>query len=218
MLRSRARPENIAGMARFGLTPDGRVGVSVPAMRDLARRIGQNHHLALRLWRTKLQEARMLASMIADPHTLTVQQMNAWVRDLDSWDVCDQVCMNLFGRTPLAWGRARLWTRRKAEFVRRAGYVLCACLAVSDKAAPDERFHSLLPVIVQGATDQRNYVKKAVSWALRQIGKRNAPLQAAAVKTARKIRSLDSAPARWIASDVLRDLQRQRLRRRRRPA
>ena len=218
MLRSRARPENIAGMARFGLTPDGRVGVSVPAMRDLARRIGQNHHLALRLWRTKLQEARMLASMIADPHTLTVQQMDAWVRDLDSWDVCDQVCMNLFGRTPLAWGRARLWTRRKEEFVKRAGYVLCACLAVSDKTAPDERFRSFLPVIIRGATDQRNYVKKAVSWALRQIGKRNGPLRSAAVKTAREIRSLDCASARWIAADVLRDLERQSLRRRRRRA
>jgi 3-methyladenine DNA glycosylase AlkD len=205
-LRRRARPENLAGMARFGLTPTGRLGVSVPEMRLLARRIGRNHPLALRLWKTGIQEARMLGSMIADPQQLTVREMDAWVRDLDSWDVCDQACMNLFERTPLAWGRVPVWTRCRAEFVKRAGYVLLARLAVSQKTAPDDRFVALLPLIVRGATDDRNYVKKAVSWALRQIGKRSAHLKSVAVKTALEIRALTTPGARWIASDVLRDL------------
>ena len=207
-LRLRARPENLEGMARFGMTPAGRLGVSVPQMRNLARRIGPDHRLALQLWKTGIQEARMLGSMIGVPEDLTAPQMDAWTRDLDSWDVCDQACMNLFERTPLAWGRALVWTHRKAEFVRRAGYVLLARLALSDKRAPDERFLALLPLIREGATDERNYVKKAVSWALRQIGKRNTRLQRAAMKTALDLRTLDSPSARWIASDVIRDLER----------
>jgi 3-methyladenine DNA glycosylase AlkD len=206
-LRRRARPQNLAGMARYGLTRTGRLGVSVPEMRLLARRIGRDHRLALRLWKTGIQEARMLAAMIGDPQQLTIREMDAWVGDLDSWDVCDQACMNLFERTPLAWRRVVVWTRRREEFVKRAGYVLLARLAVSQKTAPDDRFVALLPLIVRGATDERNYVKKAVSWALRQIGKRSAHLKSVAVNTALQIRTLNTPAARWIASDVLRDLE-----------
>lgn len=207
-LRSRARPENLAGMARYGLTPAGRLGVSVPELRQLARRIGTNHTLALRLWATGIQEARMVASMIADPLRMTAREMDAWVRDLDSWDVCDQACMNLFERSPKAWTRARVWTGRKGEFVRRAGYVLLARLAQTDKTASDQQFLNLLPVAVTGAADGRNYVTKAVSWTLRQIGKRNARLQAAVLSTARKLSTHEAPSARWIAADVVRDLSR----------
>jgi 3-methyladenine DNA glycosylase AlkD len=204
-------------MARYGMTPAGRLGVSVPEMRHLARRIGTNHALALRLWATGIQEARMVASMIADPQRMTAREMDAWVRDLDSWDVCDQACMNLFERSPKAWTRALAWTGRKGEFVRRAGFVLLARLAQTDRTASDQQFLDVLPVAVQGAADGRNYVKKAVSWTLRQIGKRNARLRAAVLSTAREL-SMHKAPsARWIASDVAQDLSRSGVRSGKRP-
>jgi len=205
-LRSRARPGSLPAMARFGLSPGGRLGVSIPEVRLLARRIGRDHRLALQLWPTGIQEACILASMIADPGQTTVAQMNAWVRTFDAWDVCDQACMNLFVWTPHAWGRVRVWTRRKGEFQRRAGYALLACLAVKQKNAPDGRFAACLPFILRDASDERNYVKKAVSWALRQIGKRNARLRAAARTTARTLQRQGSRSARWIAADALSEI------------
>lgn len=208
MLQARAKPEAVEGMARFGMTPDARLGVSVTDMRRIARSLGRDHALALALWETGIPEARILASMVDEPAQLTEAQMERWVADFNSWDVCDQVCLNLFDKSPLAWRKVGEWAEREEKFVRRAAYALIACLAWHDKTAPDEAFIRLFPVIRAGATDGRNYVKKAVSWALRQVGKRNANLRRAALETAREIGQIGAKPARWIASDVIRELER----------
>jgi 3-methyladenine DNA glycosylase AlkD len=207
-IRAKARPDQVAGMARFGISGEGRLGLSVPDMRKLAKELGRDHRLALALWKTGIPDARIVAAMVAEPDQLTARQMDAWVKGFDSWDVCDQVCMNLFDKSPLAWEKVVEWSTRDEEFVKRAAYALIACLAWHDKAAADARFVALLPVIVGGATDERNFVKKAVNWALRAIGKRNVRLKRAAIKTAKEIQRLDSKAARWVAADALRELQR----------
>lgn len=207
-LRSHANPRNVAGMARFGINPRGTLGVSIPILRQLAKQIGRDHRLARQLWATGIHEARILAGFIAEPAKLTSRQMDAWARDFDSWDVCDQVCSNLFDQTPFAYRKAVAWSRRREEFVKRAGYVLMAALAVHDKGAGNQAFERFLPHIVRGAIDDRNFAKKAVNWALRQIGKRNRHLRQQAIRTARQIQRLDSQPARWIAADALRELTR----------
>ncbi len=194
-------------MARFGINPEGTLGVSIPVIRGIAKRHRKNHELALKLWRTKIHEARLLAGFIEDPACVTEKQAESWARDFDSWDVCDQVCSNVFDATPFAWKKVRQWTRRKEEFVKRAGFVLMACLAVHDKRAQDKDFLSFLPIIKREARDERNFVRKAVNWALRQIGKRNSALNAAAIKTARDISKIDFKAARWIAADALRELE-----------
>ncbi len=206
-LKARARPDQVAEMARYGMAADRRLGVSVPDMRKLAKEIGKDHQLALGLWKVGIPEARIVAGMIGEPEKLTEQQMEDWVKDINSWDVCDQVCMNLFDKTPLAWKKVRDWSKREEEFVKRAAFALIACLAWHDKEAKDEEFIKLFPVIRRGATDERNYVKKAVNWALRHIGKRNPNLNRAAIKAAREIRRIDSRAARWIASNAIRELQ-----------
>jgi len=205
-LRAKADPRNVAGMARFGMSVEGRLGVSVPAMRRIAKATGKNHPLALDLWKTGIAEARILAAMIAEPGALTARRMEAWVRDFDSWDVCDQVCMNLFEKSPLARRKILEWSGREETFVKRAAFALIACIAWHDRGAPDEEFLAWLPVIVRGAADERNFVKKAVSWALRHIGKRNLKLNTAALRTARALRRLDAKSARWIGADALREL------------
>jgi 3-methyladenine DNA glycosylase AlkD len=206
-IRCKARPEQLGGMARYGIAIQRRLGVSVPDMRRLSKEIGKNHRLALDLWKTGVAEARIVAGMVGDPAELTEEQMEEWVKDIDSWDVCDQVCMNLFERSPLAWEKIVDWSRREEEFVKRAAFSLIACLAWHDKMSKDERFIGLFPVIVRGATDERNFVKKAVNWALRNIGKRDLNLNQAAINTAKEIKRLDSKAARWIASDALRELE-----------
>jgi 3-methyladenine DNA glycosylase AlkD len=206
-LKSLARPEQLAGMARFGITGKKRLGVSIPDLRKLAKEIGESHRLALRLWKTGIPDAMILASMIDGPDKVTEEQMEDWVKDFNSWDVCDQVCMNLFDRSPLAWEKVREWSRREEEFVKRAGYALLACLAWHDKKAANTKFTGLFAVLKRGATDERNYVKKAVSWALRNIGKRNRRLNRAAIACAKELRVIDSRAARWIARDALRELQ-----------
>ncbi|OGB69576.1 MAG: DNA alkylation repair protein [Caldithrix sp. RBG_13_44_9] len=206
-LKSRARPDQLEGMARFGMTPDKRWGVSVPDMRKIAKETGKDHSLALELWKTGIQEARMVAGMIGDPIQLTEKQMEEWVKDFNSWDVCDQVCMNLFDKSQLAWKKVYDWSRREEEFVKRAAYSLIACLAWHDKKTGDKEFLKFLPVIKQGCTDERNFVKKAVNWALRGIGKRNPSLNRQAIKTAKEIQKLDSKAARWIANDAIRELE-----------
>jgi len=195
-----------AGAARFAIHGKGIFGISVPRLRVLAHEVGKDHVLAQALWRTGLHDARILAAMIDDPAQVTEAQMEAWVRDFDSWDVCDGCCSNFFDRTPFAWTKAVTWSRRREEFVRRAGYVLMAGLAVHDKEAPDRRFRRFFPLIARGASDERNFVKKAVNWALRQIGKRNRALNRGAVRTAHAIRRQDTLSARWIAADALREL------------
>jgi 3-methyladenine DNA glycosylase AlkD len=205
-LKARGRRKNIEGMARFGITTERRLGVSVPEMRRIAREAGTDHPLAIRLWNSGIAEARIVASMIADPAKMTAAEMDRWVSEFDSWDVCDQVCMNLFERTPFARRKIRQWARREEEYVRRAAYALLACLAWHDKDAPDKVFTGFLPVIKRGATDERNFVKKAVNWALRNIGKRNPRLNKAAVGTAHEISRMDSKSARWIGKDAIREL------------
>lgn len=206
-LRDKARPDQLEGMARFGMAVEQRLGVAVPDMRKLAKELGKNHVLALKLWNTGITEAKILAGMIADPNKLTAEQMDDWVKDFNSWDVCDQVCMNLFDKSPLALGKIYDWSIREEEFVKRAAFALIACLAWHDKNVNDEKFIELLPVITRGAMDDRNFVKKAVNWALRHIGKRNLHLNRVAIDTARAIQQLDSKTARWIASDAIRELE-----------
>jgi 3-methyladenine DNA glycosylase AlkD len=205
-LNARAKPDQLAGMARYGMTVEKRLGVAVPDMRKMAKEIGRDHQLALALWRTGFAEAMILASMIARPDEVTEAQMEDWVKDFNSWDVCDQVCLNLFDKTPLAWQKVLDWSRREEEFVKRAAFALIAGLAWHNRQAEDEEFIRLIPVIRAGATDKRNFVKKAVSWALRHIGKRNLNLNDVALKAAQELRGIDSKSARWIASDTIRDL------------
>ena len=206
-LHQEARPDQLAGMARYGMTVERRLGLSMPSIRQIAKELGRDHPLALALWSTGLAEARILASIVADPMQVDGELMDAWVKDFDSWDVCDQVCMNLFEKAPSAWQKIDEWSRREEEFVKRAAYALLACLAWHDKKANDATFIALFPVIRQGASDKRNYVKKAVSWALRNIGKRNSALNKASIQEARQMHGLDSPAARWVASDVLRELE-----------
>jgi 3-methyladenine DNA glycosylase AlkD len=206
MLAAEADPGQLVGMAKYGMTVENRLGVKVPQMRKIAKEIGVDHKLALELWETGVTEAMILASMVDVPAEVTEEQMEAWVVDFDSWDVCDQVCMNLFDKTPLVWKKIHDWSDREEEFVKRAAYALIACLAVHDKVASDEVFILSIPVIKAGATDNRNYVKKAVSWALRNTGKRNPELNTVALATARELVCIDSKSARWIGSDAIRDL------------
>jgi 3-methyladenine DNA glycosylase AlkD len=205
-LQGKAQPERLTGMAKYGMTVEQRLGVSVPDMRKLAKEIGRDHKLALDLWRTGIAEARIVAAMVGDPAKLTEDQMEDWVKDINSWDVCDQVCMNLFEKNQLAWRKIADWSEREEEFVKRTAFSLIACLAWHDKKASDGKFIELLPVIIRGATDERNFVKKAVNWALRNIGKRNLNLNRAAIDAAKEIKQLDSKAARWVASDTLREL------------
>ena len=206
-LESKAKPEQLAGMAKYGIATEKRLGVSVPDMRKLAKELGRDHKLALDLWRTGIAEARIVAGIIGDPAKLTEEQMEEWVKGINSWDVCDQVCMNLFEKNPLVWKKIIDWSEREEEFVKRTAFSLIACLAWHDKNVGDEKFIGLLPIIVREATDERNFVRKAVNWALRNIGKRNLNLNEAAINTAKEIKLLDSKAARWIAADAIRELE-----------
>jgi len=206
-LQSKAQPEQLKGMAKYGITVEQRLGVSVPDMRKLAKEIGRDHKLALDLWRTGIAEAKIVAAMVGDPAKLTEEQMEDWVKGINSWDVCDQVCINLFEKNQLAWKKIVDWSEREEEFVKRTAFSLIACLAWHDKKASDEKFIELLTIIIRGATDERNFVKKAVNWALRNIGKRNLSLNRAAINAAREIQRFDSKAARWIASDAIRELE-----------
>ncbi len=205
-IKSQHNPKNIEGMARFGINPKNTYGVPIPFLRNLAKKIGKNHALALKLWDSEIHEARILAGFIDEPSKVSERQLNSWVLDFDSWDVCDQVCSSLFDKTEFAWEKAVEWTKREEEFVKRAGFVLMACLSVHDKKAKDEDFEKFLPIIKRESKDERNFVRKAVNWALRQIGKRNKKLNARALKTAKEIQKIDSKAARWIANDAIREL------------
>lgn len=206
-LQSKSKPDQLDGMARFGIVGEKRLGVSVPDMRKIAKEIGKDHQLALDLWDTGIPEGMIVAGMVAEADKLTEQQMEAWVVDINSWDVCDQVCMNLFEKSPLAEKKIYDWSEREEEFVKRTAYALIACLAWHDKKAGDEDFIQYFPVILAGATDNRNFVKKAVNWALRNIGKRNLALNNAALELAYRIKEIDAKSARWIASDAIRELE-----------
>ncbi len=205
-LRSLSNPKAVEGMARFGISSKNTYGVSIPRVRTIAKEIGRDHLLAQELWSSGIHEAKILASVIDDPGMVTDEQMERWVKGFDSWDVCDQCCGNLFDRTESAPRKAVEWSGRDEEFVKRAGFVLMAELAVHDKTRHDRDFLKFLAIIENHPEDDRNFVKKAVNWALRQIGKRNLPLNRAAIRVSRRIQQRDSRAARWIASDALREL------------
>lgn len=216
-LRRHANPDNVAGMARYGISSHNTLGVPMPVLRRLARQIGKDHDLARDLWGSEVHEARILAALIDAPAAVTGRQMTAWASDFESWDVCDQCCSNLFCKTAGAYVQAKRWSRARKPFMKRAGFVVMAALAVHDKKAPDRAFLDFLPLIEQQATDQRNFVKKAVNWSLRQIGKRNLALNAAAIETALRIQQLEFPAARWIAADALRELRSEAVQGRLRP-
>jgi 3-methyladenine DNA glycosylase AlkD len=218
-LRTMGSERNRAGMARYGINVEHAFGVSVYELRKVATRLGQDHELALALWRTGNHEARLLACFLDDPAAVTEEQAEAWARDFDSWDICDQATTSLFDRTPHAWSKAVDWAEREDEWVRRAGFALMAGLAVHDQGAPDEAFMALLPLIERGAFDERHFVKKAANWALRNVGKRNRALNGVALACARRIMAAaneragggrggdpGARAARWVASDAIREL------------
>jgi 3-methyladenine DNA glycosylase AlkD len=206
-LRAMGDPASVEGMKRFGITGKEMLGVSMPELRQLAKKVGRSHELALELWSTGIHDARILAALVDEPERVTAEQMEEWVGKFDSWDICDGCCGNLFDRTPFAYEKALKWSKAKAEFVKRAGFSLMAELAVHDESATDEKLIRFFPAIKTGSLDDRNFVKKAVNWALRQIGKRNARLNKRAIALAEEIWKLDSKSARWIAADALRELK-----------
>jgi 3-methyladenine DNA glycosylase AlkD len=205
-LQSLSNPQNIAGMARYGINTTHNLGISIYQLRPLAKKIGKNHMLALRLWNSGIHDARLLACFIDDPTQVTSEQMDTWADDFDSWDICDQACTSLFDQTPYAYKKVQQWSEDDKEFKKRAAFSLIAGLAVHDKNAPDSTFEQFFSLFIKHAADSRNYVKKAVNWALRNIGKRNQHLNKQAIQIAQKIQLIDAPSARWIASDVLREL------------
>lgn len=206
-LKTYRNPKNVAGMARFGISSKNVLGINIPILRkmakDIKKQVGDDRHqIALELWHSGIHEAKILASMIDDPKKVSAKQMDDWISDFDSWDVCDQVCMNLFDQTDIAFQKASEWSKRKSEFEKRAGFALMAALANHDN-----ELKKFLPIIVREATDERNYVRKAVNWALRQIGKRNPALKKQAIQTAKEILKKDNKTAQWIAKDALQELK-----------
>jgi 3-methyladenine DNA glycosylase AlkD len=206
-LRAMGTEESRAGMGRFGINTDRALGISVTDLRRLGRELGRDHDLALALWESGIHEARILASIVDEPARVTRAQMETWAAEFDSWDLVDQCCGNLFDKTPWAWEVALEWSDREEEFVKRAGFALMAWLAVHDKSATNAAFAPFFPAIERAAGDDRNFVKKAVNWAQRQIGKRNPTLRRKAIASARRIAKQDTKSARWIARDALRELE-----------
>jgi len=207
VLERHGRKRNVEGMARFGIRAKVVYGVSKPKLDEIVKRIGKNHALGLALWETGIHDARLLGMLISRPEEVTKEQMERWVRDFDNWDVCDGTCCHLFAETKPAWKKAFEWSNRKKEFEKRAGFALAAFLAVHDKAASDAPFMKYLRVIEREAWDERNFVRKAVNWALRNIGKRNLRLNREAIRSAERIRKKGTRAGRWIAADALRELR-----------
>lgn len=203
-------PENVVGMARFGIVVENAFGVPTPVLKRFAKEVkmqaNDRHELSMGLWGTGNHDARALAFLIDDPKQVTTKQMDAWAKDFDNWATVDGTCCYLFCRTPFAYEKAVEWAGEKPEFVKRAGFSLMAYLTVHDKKADDAKFAAFLPVIERNSNDDRNFVKKAVNWALRQLGKRSLYLNRLAVETANRIKLQDTRPARWIAADALREI------------
>lgn len=209
-LKSLENPVNIAGMARFGIVTKKAFGISAPVLKSLAKEVKKQtqdrHALALELWQTGIHEARAIAYLIDDVKQVTEGQMESWVKDFDNWAICDGTCGTLFCKTQFAYQKAFEWSEREEEFIKRAGLVLPAWLAVHDKKADDIKIAQFLPIFESKADDERNFIKKAVNWSLRQIGKRNLHLNNLAIETAEKIKAQGTKSARWIAADALREL------------
>jgi len=212
-LKSLSNPENVKGMARYGISTKNNLGISIYQLRPLAKEIGADHRLALRLWSSGIHDARLLACFIEDSKKVTTDQMDKWAEDFDSWDICDQACTSLFDLSPLAYEKVYRWAEHEKEFVKRAAFSLIAGLAVHDKTASDQDFEQFFPIIIKHSVDDRNYVKKAVNWALRNIGKRNLNLNKRAIETAKEIQKINSKSAKWIASDALRELTSNKIKR-----
>jgi 3-methyladenine DNA glycosylase AlkD len=208
-LKKRGTKRGREGLARYAIVAENVLGVSVADIRALAKRIGRNHSLALALWKTNIYEARMLTAFISEPARITPALMDRWARDFDNWAICDTLCFHLFDKSPHAWAKVEQWSSGQREFVKRAAFALLASLALHDKNAPDKPFLRSLRLIERAATDDRNFVKKAVSWALRGIGKRNRALYSAAVEVARRLSQSDESAARWIGRDALKELTKQ---------
>lgn len=206
-LRAMADPSKLPGQARFGIDVSNSLGISMTRLRPLARRIGRDHALALALWDSGIREAQILATLVDDPRLVTQEQMERWAKDFNSWEVVDAACCNLFDRTSFRYSKAGEWAGREAEFVKRAGFSLMAGIAVHDRTATDEDLIALLPLIQREACDRRNFVRKGVNWALRQIGKRNLALNGAAIQAAVRIAGMECKGARWVAADALRELR-----------
>jgi len=207
-LRAHGNQKFRDGLARYGLPADQAFGLSVATIKQYAKSLGRDHDLAIALWKTGWTDARMLASFVGEPAKVTPAEMDAWCRDFDSWGICDTVCFTLWDRSPHAWKKAKQWVTRTPEFEKRAGFVLMACLAAHDKKTDDAVFLPFLPLIETGASDERNFVKKGVSWALRHLGHRSAKLHTAAVKTATRLSKSADRRERWVGKDALRDLLR----------
>ncbi len=206
-LESLSSPEDVEGMARFGINPKKVYGVRIPELRRIAKKAGKDHVLAKELWNFAYHETRILATMIDDPAEVSEEQMERWAMDFDTWDICDQCCMNLFDKTSFAYKKVFEWSKREEEFVKRAAFTMMAVLAVHDKKATNEKFEQFFPVIIRESNDNRNFVKKAVNWALRGIGKRNITLNKMAIEAAMEIKKLDFKSAKWISSNALRELE-----------
>lgn len=213
-LRSMENPKNVEGMARYGINPKNNLGISIYKLRPLAKIIGLNHNLSIELWKSGIHDARLLAVFIEDPKKVTEEQMDLWVKDFDSWDLCDQACTSLFDLTPYAWKKVFEWAERDEEFVKRAAFSIIAGLAVHDKAASDKKFEQFIPILIKHANDERNYVKKAVNWAIRNIGKRNKTLNKKMINVSKNIQKIDSKSAKWIASDAIRELTSEKVKQR----
>ena len=206
-LEQAASPGAKTAQEYFGVINVNSFGLTTPQIRSIAKQIGTNHALALDLWKTGVHEARHVASMIADPQQTTERLMEQWLKDFNSWDIVDDCCSSLFRKTSIAYDKAVEWTNREKEFEKRAGFVMMAVLAVHDKKAPDKKFEAFLPIITRESSDERNFVKKAMNWSLRQIGKRNVRLCKKAILTAKKIHRKGDTSSKWIASDALRELE-----------
>ena len=211
-LKRRGTQRTVKGMARYGIEAQRAFGVPMGTLLSLSKRLGKDHCLAMALWESGWYEARLLAALVGEPERVTRRQMNAWAASFENWADCDTVCFKLFDRTPFAWEKARQWSASPRLFVKRGGFALMACLALHDKAAPDKRFLAFLPVIEKGARDQRNFVKKAVNWALRAIGRRNLELNAAALAVAKRLTLSKEASSRWVGKDALRELSSSKVR------
>ena len=205
-LKKHYNPKNIEGMKRYGINVDKAFGLNAPTLYAISKRIGKNHELALELWETGYHEARHIAAMIDDPKLVTKSQMNRWVKEFNSWDIVDGTCSNLFRKTPYAIEKIFEWCERKEEYNRRTGFSLICYVAVHDKKRDDKDFIQFFPLIKKYSIDERNFVKKAVNWALRTIGKRSKFLNKKALKLAKEIQTIDSKSARWIAKDAIREL------------
>lgn len=203
--------KNVEGMKHFGINTEKAFGITTPVIKAIAKKIGRNHELALELWETGYHEARAIAFLTADPKQVTKSLMNKWVRDFDNWAVCDGTCCYLFRFTPYAIDKIFEWAPKKEEYVRRTAFSLIAYIAVHDKKRDDKEFFQFFPLIKKYSTDERNFVKKAVNWSLRQIGKRSMYLNKEALKLAKEIQALDSKSAKWIAADAIRELKDQKI-------